>query len=277
MASALLRHNSTEAAKRDACGTKGTLPTSLRFDASLSAVLISMLIMSSMLRLITPTPNSKKQSNYARSNVQCPGSTPGAQLQARELKLAYSVPIEKSRLSPKPLPPGIFSLGHLHLQHEDDHVQQPALPPPKRLPTPVTESLVRSGLFALLIVWARSSKLRLHSHSAIQCPIATPDTKLQAQLLLDIPINAELWRSVVFEHELRHTKSLRLLYACRQQHLKLDWSSIGALSADTSVVSTCLFAVALPISFSPARRIARRAPHSFVRQVARALTGGKSA
>ena len=104
--------------------------------------------MSSMLRLITPTPNSKKQSNYARSNVQCPGSTPGAQLQARELKLAYSVPIEKSRLSPKPLPPVIFSLGHLHLQHEDDHVQQPALPPPKRLPTPVTESLVRSGLFA---------------------------------------------------------------------------------------------------------------------------------
>lgn len=38
---------------------------------------------------------------------------PAAQLQAQELKLAYSVPIEKSRLSPKPLPPGIFSLGHL--------------------------------------------------------------------------------------------------------------------------------------------------------------------
>lgn len=265
MASALLRHNSTEAAKRDACGTKGTLPTSSRFDASLSAVLISMLIMSSMLRLITPTPNSKKQSNYARSNVQCPGSTPGAQLQARDLKLAYSVPIEKSRLSPKPLPPGIFSLGHLHLQHEDDHVQQPALPPPKRLPTPVTKSLVRSGLFA---------------------PIDRMGTVFEAETALPLGCTVSNRNS---RHKTpgatspRHPSCLNTNSATRSRSACctpvgsniLSW--IGALSADTSVVSTCLFAVALPISFSPARRIARRAPHSFVREVARALTGGKSA
>jgi hypothetical protein len=274
VASALLRHNSTEAAKRDACGTKGTLPTSSRFDASLSAVLISMLIMSSMLRLITPTPNSKKQSNYARSNVQCPGSTPGAQLQARELKLAYSVPIEKSRLSPKPLPPGIFSLGHLHLQHEDDHVQQPALPPPKRLPTPVTESLVHSGLFApidrmgtvfeaetaLPLGYTVSNRNSRHKTPGATSSSTSPSTPSSGGLSC-----------------LNTNSATRSRSACCTPVGSNILSWIGALSADTSVVSTCLFAVALPISFSPARRIARRAAHSFVRQVARALTGGKSA
>ena len=117
---------------RDACGTKGTLPTSSRFDASLRAVRISTLIMSSMMRLITPTPNSKKQSKYATSNV----CNVQAQLQQHNSKRKSSnlhTACRSRSLASRPSPCPPASLGHLHLQHRDDHVQQHALPPPKRL------------------------------------------------------------------------------------------------------------------------------------------------
>ena len=79
-----------------------------------------------------PTPNSKKQSKYATSNV-CHVQAQLQQHNSKSKSSTLHTACRSRSLASRPSPCPPASLGHLHLQHRDDHVQQHALPPPKRL------------------------------------------------------------------------------------------------------------------------------------------------
>jgi hypothetical protein len=87
-----------------------------------------------------------------KQRLPCPGSTPAAQLQAQELKLAYSVPIEKSRLSPKPLPPGIFRASSSPTQRRSCTATRASSS--KKTSYTLSPRVSSTPALLLLIVWA---------------------------------------------------------------------------------------------------------------------------
>ena len=172
------------------------------------------------------------------------------------------MPIEKSRLSPKPLPPGIFRASSSPTQRRSCTATRASSS--KKTSYSVTESLVHSGFASIdrmgtvfevetALGYTVSNRNSRHKTPGATSSSTSPSTPSSGGLSC-----------------LNTNSATRSRSACSTPVGSNILSWIGALSADTSVVSTCLFAVALPISFSPARRIARRAAHSFVRQVARA-------